>query len=112
MKYTLDLLHFHAKKRQYVEQEIYAGLVRFNFRGAIAHHVDSPPSGKNKARKYDYKIRFVAAVCVCLEYMKRDPLSMNPCALITRFLTPIRPDRSFPRNIKSQSAKSFLYRPA
>ena len=54
--------------------------------GAISHHVDPPPSGKNKARKYDYKIRFVAAVFVCLEYMKRDPLSMNPCALIIRFL--------------------------
>ena len=112
LKYTLDLLHFHAKKRQYVEQEIYAGLVRFNFCGAIAHHVDPPPSGKNETRKYDYKIRFVVAVCVCLEYMKRGPVSMNPCALITRFLTPVRPDRSFPRNIKSQSAKSFLYRPA
>ena len=112
LKYTLDLLHFHAKKRQYVEQEIYAGLVRFNFCGAIARHVDPPEPQKSKTRKYDYKILFAAAVSICLEYMKRDPASMNPCLLIARFLTPIRPNRSFPRNIKSQSAKSFLYRPA
>jgi len=112
LKYTLDLLHFHAKKRQYVEQEIYAGLVRFNFCGAIARHVDPPEPPKSKTRKYDYKTLFAAAVSICLEYMKRDPASMNPCLLIARFLTPIRPNRSFPRNIKSQSAKSFLYRPA
>ena len=112
LKYTLDLLHFHARKRQYVEQEIYAGLVRFNFCGAIARHVAPPKSPKSKTRKYDYKILFAAAVSICLEYMKRDPISMNPCLLITRFLTAIRPNRSFPRNVKSQSAKSFLYRPA
>ena len=112
LKYTLDLLHFHAKKRQYVEQEIYAGLVRFNFCGAIANHANPPAPRKNKERKYDYKICFLAAASICLEYMKRAPDSMNPCLLITRFLTAIRPERSFPRNIKSQSAKSFLYRPA
>ena len=83
LKYTLDLLHFHAKKRQYVEQEIYAGLVRFNFCGAIANHVDPPAPRKNKERKYDYKICFLAAVSICLEYMKRDPDFMNPCLLIT-----------------------------
>ena len=73
-----------TKQRQYVEQEIYAGLLRFNFCGAIAHHVDPPPSGKNETRKYDYKIRFVAAVCICLEYMKRDPASMNPCVCLIK----------------------------
>lgn len=112
LKYTLDLLHFHARKRQYVEQEIYAGLIRFNFCGAIARHLDPPKSPKSKTRKYDYKILFATAVSICLEYMKRAPASMNPCLLITRFLTAIRPNRSFPRNVKSQSAKSFLYRPA
>ena len=109
LKYTIDLVHFHAKKHEYVEQEIYASIVRFNFCGAITHHIDIPEP-KNNDRKYDYKVCFAAAVTVCLEYLRRGPDSLNPVALIIRFLSPVRPDRSFRRNVRPQSAKSFFYR--
>ena len=111
LKYTLDLLHFHARKRSYVEQEIYAGLVRFNFCGAICHHIDSASlPNADHSRKYDYQICFAAAVTICLEYMKRACDSMNPCALIVRFQLPVKPDRTFPRNIKPRRPRSFFYR--
>ena len=107
LKYTLDLLRFHAQKRRHVEQNLRRSCP-LQFCGAIARHVDPPEPPKSKTRKYDYKILFAAAASVCLEYMKCDPASMGPCLLIAGFLAPIRPNRSFPRNVKSQSTKSFL----
>ncbi|MBR1451855.1 MAG: transposase [Lachnospiraceae bacterium] len=108
LKYTIDLVHFHCKKREYVEQEAWARLIVYNFCEAIARHiVVTKQSGKNT--KHDYKINFATAACICKAYLKRNDDEINVCRLIGRFLIPIRPNRSAPRKIKPQSAKSFLY---
>ena len=113
LKFTIDLVHFHCKKRQYVEQEIWARLVLYNFCEAITRHITvTRQTGKENAKKFDYKINFATAACICRAFLKRSDGEINPCRLIGRFLIPIRPDRIAPRNIKPQSAKSFLYRAA
>lgn len=113
LKYTIDLVHFHCKKRQYVEQEIWARLVVYNFCEAITRHITvARQTGVEKARRHDYKINFATAACICKAFLKRGDGEINPCRLIGRFLIPVRPDRIAPRKIKPQSAKSFLYRAA
>ena len=61
---------------------------------------------------YAQKINFAAAACICKAFLKRSDGEINPCRLIVRFLIPVRPDRSFQRNMKPQSAKTFFYRAA
>ena len=113
LKYTIDLLHFHGRKRQFVEQEAWAKLIVYNFCEAITRHMAVTQQSRNGLRrKYDYKINFATAACVCKAFLKRNDGEINPCRLIGRFLIPIRPNRSAPRKIKPQSAKSFLYRAA
>ena len=113
LKYTIDLVHFHCKKRDYVEQEAWAKLIVYNFCEAITRHITvTRQTEAENNRKYDYKINFATAACICRAYLKRDDGEINPCRLIGKFLIPIRPNRSAPRKIKPQSARSFLYRAA
>ncbi len=112
LKYTIDLVHFHCK-RNYIEPEAWARLIVYNFCEAITRHISvTRQTGKERARKYDYKINFATAVCICKAFLKRDDGEINPCRLIGKFLIPIRFSRSAPRKLKPQSAKSFLYRAA
>lgn len=113
LKYTLDLVHFHSKKRDSVEQEAWAKVVVYNFCESITRHISVTRQSKaGKKRKYDYKVNFATAACICKAYLRRDDGEIQPCRLIGKFLIPFRPNRSAPRKIKPQSAKSFLYRAA
>ena len=113
LKYTVDLVHFHSKKRGYVEQEAWARLIIYNFCEAITRHIAvTRQTGKEKDRKYGYKINFATAVCICKAYLKKSDGEINPSRLIGKHLIPIRPNRSAPRRVNPQSAKSFLYRAA
>ena len=111
LKYTIDLVHFHGRKRDSVEQEAWARLILYNFCEAITRHIAVSKQGSPK-RKYDQKINFATAACICKAFLKRSDGEINPCRLIGRFLIPVRPDRSAPRKLKPQSAKTFLYRAA
>ena len=96
---------------EYVEQEIWARLIVYNFCEAITRHIVVSRQGSAR-RKYAQKINFAAAACICKAFLKRSDGEINPCRLIVRFLIPVRPDRSFQRNMKPQSAKTFFYRAA
>ena len=110
LKYTIDILHFHGRKRQYVEQEIWARLTVYNFCEAITRHTVAE---KKDCAKHDVKINFATSACICKAFLRqRDGDEINVCRLIGRFLIPIRPGRSAPRNVKPQSAQSFIYRAA
>ena len=110
LKYTIDLLHFHGRKRHYVEQEIWARLTVYNFCEAITRHTTAE---KKNFAKHDVKINFATAACICKAFLRQNNgEEIDVCRLIGRFLIPIRPDRSAARNVKPQSAKIFIYRAA
>ena len=118
LKYTIDLVHFHCRKKEFVEQEIYTRLTVYNFCEAITRHIcvtrqTVQKERGGKRRKYGYKINFATAVCICRAYLKENGGSeINVCRLIGRFLIPIRPDRKAAREIKEQYVKPFIYRAA
>ena len=41
LKYTVGLLHFHAKKVEYIYQEIFARLIMYNFSELVTSHCDN-----------------------------------------------------------------------
>lgn len=108
LKYTIGLLHFHSRKVEYILQEIFARLIMYNFSELITSHVVM----EKKDRKYEYKANFSVAVHICREFLLGKNIPPNIEALIARYITPIRPGRSRPRDMKVKQTISFMYRVA
>lgn len=108
LKYTIGLLHFHAKKVEYIYQEVFAKLIMYNFSELITSSVIIQKANA----KYAYKANFSAAVHVCRQLFLGNVSSPDVEALIRRHISPIRPGRSRPRNMTVKRAVSFTYRVA
>ena len=108
LKYTIGLLHFHSKKVEHILLEIYARLIMYNFSELITSHVII----EKKNRKHEYKANFSVAAHICREFLLGINTPPDIEALIARYITPIRPGRSRPRDMKIKQAISFMYRVA
>lgn len=108
LKYALALLHLHAKKVDFIYQEIFAKLTMYNFCQTITQSVVIQ-KGK---RKYSYKVSFSDAVHICLQFFRSKVSPPVVEALLMRFLSPIRPGRTDSRKLSPKSAVSFTYRVA
>ena len=106
LKHTVGLQHFHAKKVEYVHQEIFARLTMYNFYELITQSVVIQQNG----RKYVYKVNFSAAVHICRQFILGDIPPPLVEAFLAKLISPIRPGRSMPRKLKPKQALSFLYR--
>ena len=106
LKYTLGLLSFHAKKVEYIRQEVFARLIMYNFTELITSHITI----RNGKRKYSYQANFSSAVQICRQFLRGNVAPPLVEALISRFISPIRPDRSFPRTPPARGLVSFTYR--
>ena len=108
LKYTVGLLHFHAKKVEYIYQEVFARLIMYNF----TELVTSPVIIQKADCKYAYKANFSVAVHVCRQFFLGNVSPPDVEALILRHISPIRPGRKRPRKMTAKHAVSFLYRVA
>ncbi len=107
LKYSVGLVNFHAKKKDSIIQEIFARLTLHNFCKSIVQNTIL----MNRDTTHNYQINFVLAVHVCRQFLRLyNTILFNVEALISRYLSIIRDHRSFVRNIKTQSYKSFIYR--
>lgn len=108
LKYTVGLLHFHAKKTEHILQEIFARLTMYNFSELITSHVVI----QKQNRKHAYRANFSVAVHVCRQFFLGNVSPPDVEALIARHVSPIRPGRSRPRILSAKTAVSFIYRVA
>ena len=108
LKYTVGLLHFHAKKTEHILQEIFARLTMYNFSELITSHVVIHKHN----RKHAYRANFSVAVHVCRQFFLGNVSPPDVEALIARHVSPIRPGRSRPRILSARNAVSFIYRVA
>jgi len=108
LKYTVGLLHFHAKKVEYIYQEVFARLIMYNF----TELVTSPVIIQKADAKYAYKANFTVAVHVCRQFFLGNVSPPDVEALIRKHVSPIRPGRSRPRKMTAKYAVSFTYRVA
>ena len=108
LKYTVGLLHFHAKKVEYIYQEVFARLIMYNFTELIT----SPVIIQKADCKYAYKANFSVAVHVCRQFFLGNVSPPDVEALICKYVSPIRPGRNRPRKMTVKHAVSFVYRVA
>ena len=108
LKYTVGLLHFHAKKVENITQEIFARLIMYNFTELITSHVVI----QKPNRKHPYKANFSVAVQVCRQFLLGNISPPDVEATISKNVSVTRTGRSNPRNMGVKHAVSFLYRVA
>lgn len=85
LKYTIGLTNFHAKKVEYILQEIFARLTIYNF----CERIITTIAIQQKNRKYTYQTNFTVAVFICRVLMATLdgntktllPVSELPCIL-------------------------------
>ena len=110
LKYAIGLASFHAKKVDYIKQEIFARLILYNFCEAITTSVVIRSS---RNAKHMYQVNFTMAISICKKYLKsREIKPPDVESLIQKYILPIRPGRQDPRKVKPQAAIGFLYRVA
>lgn len=111
LKYAIGMVGFHSKKVEYIKQEIFARLILYNFCEIITTHVVLNKT-KVKAKKHTYQVNFTMAFQIC-KHLLRIVSEYTPPdveALISRYILPVRPNRQVRRNVRAQSAVSFIYR--
>lgn len=114
LKYSVGMMNFHAKKVEYIKQEIYAKLIVYNFSEIIASQATVSKNSKKK-NKHNYKLNYSMAAKICHKFLK-SPVNVNPpdvIGWIQRFLSVDKDyERSFPRSLRGIGAVSFFYRVA
>lgn len=110
LKYAIGLTNFHAKKVNYIVQEIFARLIMYNFCELITTNVVIA----QKATKHLYQVNYTMAIHICRYFFRAldDRRSPDVNQLIQRYILPVRMGRKDPRKVKVQSSVSFLYRVA
>lgn len=110
LKYSVGLVNFHAKKQEYITQEIFARLTMYNFSEMITSHVII----QNMDTKLTYQVNFTVSIHICRHFLRCLDNAPLPDieALIRKNILPIRPNRTDQRKIRYRSAVSFIYRVA
>lgn len=110
LKYSIGLTSFHARKVDYIKQEVFARLLLYNYCELITTHVVQQMQNKDKTKQ----VNFTIAIYICREYL-RQKCNLSPpdvIKLIEKHILPVRPGRKDPRKVKPQASVSFLYRVA
>lgn len=108
LKYTLGLVHFHAKKVEFIFQEVFAKLTMYNFSELTTSFIVI----RKCSTKLAYLVNFSAAVHICRNFFLGNASPPQLEALLSRLLVPIRPGRSNTRKPTQRMPFSFLYRAA
>jgi len=108
LKHTIGATNFISKKVVYIEQEIWARLILFNFCAIITAHVVI----EKRDTKHMYQVNFAMAMKICHHFIRLKEIERPPDVerLIGSFTMPIRLGRSFARLHRYQTPFSFCYR--
>lgn len=108
LKHTIGTTNFHSKKVEYIEQEIWARLILFNFCAIITTHVVI----EQKNTKHVYQVNFAMAMKICHHFLRlrKDEPPPDVEGLIGSYTLPIRPGRAYARQHRFQLPASFCYR--
>lgn len=111
LKYAAAMIAFHGKKRMFIQQEMYASLLFYNFCQRLI--IDVIPRKVKSKKGYVYKINITQAFHNIKRFLKMKKGGKKPPdieTIIAREVEPVRPDRSDPRKIRRQQAQFFIYR--
>ena len=106
LKHTIQLTHFHGKKAEFIQQEIYARLAIYNFCAIIRQTLKL----KKETAVHTYEINFRMLVKTCRIFLKEPRSNVWVETMLKKYLLPVRPGRRYRRKNVHKGIISFLYR--
>lgn len=106
LKHTIGTANFHSKSPQYIEMEIICRMTLYNFCTIITMEVPI----EKKTEKWEYQVNLSMAIKICFAFLSDHMGPGNVNDLISHYILPIRPDRTYARQLRFQSLASFAYR--
>lgn len=108
LKHVIGASNFHSKKREYIEMEVWARLLLYNFCSIITGHVVI----NRKGRKHPLQVNYSVAYKACHYFLRLHNGEAPPDieSLIEKNTLPIRPDRKYARQHRFRVPVSFTYR--
>lgn len=108
LKHVIGAVNFHSKNRKYIEMEIWARLLLYNFCSIITGHVVITRKGRKHQQQVNYSVAFKACHYYLRLHNGDPPLDIE--GLIERNTLPIRPGRKYARQHRFRVPVSFTYR--
>ena len=108
LKHVIGALNFHSKKREYIEMELWARLLLYNFCSIITEHVVIDRKGKKHQLQVNYSVAYKACHYFLRLHNGESPPDVE--GLIEKNTLPIRPDRKYARQHRFRVPVSFTYR--
>lgn len=106
LKHTIGTANFHSKSPKYIEFEILCRISLYNFCTIITMEVPI----EKKREKWEYQVNLSMAIKICFAFLSDHMGPGNINDLISRYILPIRPDRTYARQLRFQVPASFAYR--
>ena len=106
LKHTIGTANFHSKTPHYIEYEILCRMTLYNFCTVITMEVPI----EKKTEKWEYQVNLSMAIKICFAFLKEHMGPGNINGLISRYMLPIRPERTYARQLRFQPPASFAYR--
>jgi len=66
LKYAVGLTNFHAKKVEYITQEIFARMIMYNFSEMITSHILI----RHSDARHSYQVNFIVAIHICKHFFR------------------------------------------
>lgn len=106
LKHTIGTANFHSKSPEYIGFEILCRMTLYNFCTIITMEVPI----KKRTGKWEYQVNLSMAIKICFEFLSDSMGSGSVNDLISRYILPIRPNRTYARQLRFQVPASFAYR--
>ena len=106
LKHTIGTSNFHSRSPEYIEFEILSRMTLYNFCTIITIEVPI----EKKTEKWEYQVNLSMAIKICIAFLADHMGPGNVNGLISRYILPIRPGRTYARQPRFQPPASFAYR--
>ena len=104
LKYIIGMMSFHSKKRNFIQQEIYAAILLHCLTSIVTERIEIKQSDK---WKHIYKVNLSTAVTNIRLWLRKIIGTEELVKRIKKYLAPVRPDRQYQRNMKPKSVVPF-----
>ena len=108
LKHVVGALNFHSKKRRYIQMEVWARLLLYNFCSIITGHVEVLRRGPKHLLQVNYSTAYKACHYFLRLHNGESPPDIE--GLIEKNTLPIRPGRNYARQHRFRVPVSFVYR--
>lgn len=106
LKHTIGTANFHSKSPEYIEFEILCRMILYNFSTIITMKVPI----EKKTEKWEYQVNLSMAIKICFAFLSDHVAPGNVNGLIGQYILPVRPGRTYARQLRFQAPASFAYR--